>query len=450
MTETFAKFVSEYPHERLIESLDRRFTDRLTGEFKLYTGVDRISSAHSKIARLERVVSILRRMAKRGRKGSASCFTVSPSRRFSIAKPKGGKRFITAPTINSIIFQTPTAEYIATRLDPIFCESSFAYRKGRSAKAAVKLLSRKLENQRWVLDADIQSFFDTVSHDRLLELLTHHFGDDKLLHTLVRRFLKAGWLDHPVRRTGRIRSARTGYTPRRVGLPQGGVLSGVLANLFLHELDCMMWRSFPTLTYIRYADDFIVLGQTQAEILEAYAAVSVWLYQNGLTMHPAKTRILNVDNIRHSSGRQYLDFLGYRFKDNHVIISPTNFKKMKNRLSEVIHKWKGSNTNFSNLIWLLNRRINGKLFEDDDPNYFRGLNWTRYFSEVSHVEQFKQLDSWLNKRLMHEAHNLNVPFQRFDHEGNGLRTFVGLHFQMRRLSKKKMMTVVPDSLPGTQ
>ena len=177
-------------------------------------------------------------------------------------------------------------------LEPIFetefAEHSYGFRPGRGAKDALLKVGHD-----WVVAADLKSYFDTIPHERLLALLKARVADGRVL-ALVESFLRAGVLEET-----------KGWQPTECGTPQGGVISPLLANLYLDPLDHQMARAGCEM--VRYADDFVILCRTQAEAQRALAAVSAWVSEAGLTLHPEKTRVVDA---RAPGG---FDFLGYHF-----------------------------------------------------------------------------------------------------------------------------------------
>ena len=169
-------------------------------------------------------------------------------------------------------------------LEPIFeadfAEHSYGIRPGRGAKDALRRVDTLLQaGHHWVVDADLKSYFDTIPHARLMALVKARVADGRVL-ALVESFLRAGVLE-----------ATKGWQPTERGTPQGGVISPLLANLYLTPLDHQMAAAGYEM--VRYADDFVILCRTEAEAQAALAAVAAWVRAAGLTLHPEKTRIVD-------------------------------------------------------------------------------------------------------------------------------------------------------------
>jgi len=184
-------------------------------------------------------------------------------------------------------------------LEPIFeakfFDNSHGFRPGRSALDAVRWVKRGLEKGYvWVVDADIKGYFDSIPHDRVLDAVNEEVADGSVLR-LVRMFLESG-----VWEEGEVYESET-------GTPQGGVISPLLANIYLHPLDEAFWAELPEVVYVRYADDFVVLCRSRAAAERALEKVR-WIVEGrlGLKLHPEKTRIVHLE--------EGFDFLGYHFE----------------------------------------------------------------------------------------------------------------------------------------
>lgn len=425
----------------LEKAIRNRFYDRLKKRERAYTGLDGVTSNYFRQHSSEMVNTVLNRMLT-PTANSKSRFTFTPSKRFEIPKknaPPGETRPISAASISSIICQTPIADFMVNHLDGGYSNCSYGYRKGRSAKHAVKVVRQAiLSGKTWVLDADIQKFFDSVNHDVLLELVNERFPDDELLGTLIRRFLKTGHVSTNFDKKPRnIRSKKHGYTPCHSGIPQGGILSGLLANLYLDEMDKLIESQFPNVTYVRYADDFVLLSKNKTDVIKAGKLIQKFLQQQRmLTLHREKTRTVNLHTNRFHGGSEFFDFLGYRYTLHKLLIKPKNISVMKARISEIAYKWSNSADSVENLSYLLQRRLEGYLLDDEGPRTrFLGRNWLRYFSLISNVSQLKELDSFLIKTVMHALRKRRINLRRSAVIDLQLPSFVRLHYKMRRMAK---------------
>jgi RNA-directed DNA polymerase len=212
--------------------------------------------------------------------------------------PKPGsseKRPLGIPTVRDRVVQAALLLVLEPIFENDFHEHSYGFRPGRSAQQAAGVVLGHLKAGRLrVVDADLKSYFDSIPHERLLAAVRRRVTDGRVL-SLIEQFLKAGVMED-----------RRLTTPE-AGTPQGGVISPLLANIYLDALDQEMAKAGWSM--VRYADDFVILCQTSEEADQALAAVQRWTTQAGLTLHPTKTRIVDL-----GLPDAWFDFLGYRFK----------------------------------------------------------------------------------------------------------------------------------------
>jgi RNA-directed DNA polymerase len=261
-------------------------------------GVDGESLAQFDADRKNNLYKIWNRMA------SGSYFP-PPVRLVEIEKDGGGIRPLGIPTVADRIAQGVVKLVLEPRVDPQFHPDSFGYRPGKAALAAVRLARQRCWAYDWVIDLDIKGFFDNLPHDLVERAVARH------TELAWVRLYVARWLRAPVQR------ADGTLVPRTKGTPQGGVISPVLANLFLHyALDCWLQRHFPVVPFERYADDVIVHCRSEREAQTVLAAIRTRLAECGLELHPTKTRIVYCKDGRRR--REYpqtsFDFLGYTFQ----------------------------------------------------------------------------------------------------------------------------------------
>lgn len=208
--------------------------------------------------------------------------------------PKGEGRFrhLAIPTVKDRVLQTAVAQLLTRLIDPSFDDASFGYRTGRSVRqATTRIVACREQGLSWVLDADIRDYFDTIHHPTLLAMLRQRLPDDSLTS------LVAHWLAAPVLETGML-------TPRRQGVAQGSPLSPLLANLYLHPLDCAMGAA--DFTLIRYADDFLVMCRSRAQAEAALVLTRSELRRLRLELNEEKTRVTHF--------QAGFRFLGVRFE----------------------------------------------------------------------------------------------------------------------------------------
>jgi RNA-directed DNA polymerase len=212
--------------------------------------------------------------------------------------PKPGsqeKRPLGVPTVRDRIVQGAVLQVIEPIFEGEFAAQSYGFRPGKGCKDALRRVDKLLKSGKyWVLDADLKSYFDTIPHERLMERVGEKVSDGKVL-SLIEGMLQAGVMD-----------TVEGWQATRQGSPQGAVISPLLSNIYLNGLDWKMARK--GFEMVRYADDFVVLCASQQEAQKALEEISQWVEENGLKLHPTKTRIVD------ASQRGGFDFLGYHFE----------------------------------------------------------------------------------------------------------------------------------------
>ena len=226
------------------------------------------------------------------------------TRYVEIDKADGGKRILGIPALTDRIAQGVAKAYIEPRLEAIFHDDSYGYRPNRSAHDAIEQARKRCWRYDWVIDVDIKAFFDTIDHEQLLKAVSMNITEPWIL-LYIKRWLKAPMEN----KDGQL-------IERERGLPQGGVASPILANLFLHyAFDKWMKKSFPDAPYERYADDLLIHVKTKKRADQILEALKQRMMDVKLELHPEKTKIAYCkDSSRKEEFDQVrFDFLGFTF-----------------------------------------------------------------------------------------------------------------------------------------
>jgi RNA-directed DNA polymerase len=271
------------------------------------------------------------------------------------------KRPLGIPTVRDRVVQGAIRLVIEPIFERQFAEHSYGFRPGRGCKDALRRVDALLQaGCHWVVDADLQSYFDTIPHDKLMNLIEAKISDGRVLD-LIRRYLTQEILDTAAR-----------WTPEQ-GSPQGAVLSPLLSNIYLDPLDHLMADA--NIEMVRYADDFVLLCRSERDARDSLALVQQWTAQAGLTLHPEKTRLVD------ATQRGGFDFLGYHFERGYKWPAPKSLKKFKDAIRSKTRRTSGHS--LGTIISDVNRTVQG---------------WFEYFKH-SHKTTFAPLDKWIRMRI---------------------------------------------------
>jgi len=279
--------------------------------------------------------------------------------------PKPGtteKRPLGIPVVRDRVVQTALRNVIEPIFERDFAEHSYGFRPRRGAKDALRRVDELLKGgYHWVVDADIKGYFDSIPHQKLMAKVATKISDGRVLK-LIESYLKAGVIE-----------GMKGWEATRQGTPQGGVVSPLLANLYLDELD---WRlANAGMEMVRYADDFVVLSRSEAEAQRGLELISQWMQAAQLQLHPQKTKIID------ATQRGGFEFLGYHFERGYKWPRRKSERKVRETLRQ------------------RTRRTNGQSLEC----IIAGLNpilrgWYNYFRHGK-IHTLKNLDGWVRGRL---------------------------------------------------
>jgi RNA-directed DNA polymerase len=236
---------------------------------------------------------------------SSGCYFPEPVKAVAIPKKSGGERILGVPTVTDRVAQTVVKQVIEPIIEAKFLPDSYGYRPGRSALEAIGVTRERCWRYDWVLEFDVKGLFDNIDHARLLRALRKHVACEWAMLYIGR------WLTAPLQLADGTRVQRTR------GTPQGGVVSPMAANLFMHyAFDVWMTRTSPDTPWCRYADDGLVHCRSEQEAQAIKAALEARLRQCGLELHPDKTKIVYCkDGERKGTyPNTQFDFLGYTFR----------------------------------------------------------------------------------------------------------------------------------------
>jgi len=316
-------------------------------------------------------------------------------REVEIPKKDGKKRKLGIPTLRDRIAQQVVKEYMEERIDKIFHENSYGYRPMKSAHQAIEAVRQNCYKQDWVLDMDIKSFFDEIDHELMLRAV-EYLMKEKWVKMYVER-----WLKMPVHKKDGTIMEKQGK-----GTPQGGVISPLLANIYLHfTLDLWISRNLPKVSFVRYADDIIIHCSSKLEAEKILAAVKARLAETKLQIKEEKTRIVYCKDYHRKENHEDVkfEFLGFSYqprarkaegcRNTFMAFTAEISQSSQKRIREEIRSeklWRNTRIEINEIAGNFNPRIRGWI------NYYGKYSKRTLRSVMMSIE--KRLIKWIMRK----------------------------------------------------
>jgi RNA-directed DNA polymerase len=309
-----------------------------------------------------------------------------------IPKKAGGTRTLGIPTVTDRIAQMVVKLYFEPSVEPFFHQDSYGYRPNKSAIQALEITRKRCWKYNWVLEFDIKGLFDNIDHGLLMKAVEKH-TNIKWIKLYIERWLKAPF------------QTKEGVVERSSGTPQGGVISPVLANLFLHyTFDKWMTIKHPNNPFARYADDAVIHCKTEDEAIRVLESLNNRMNECKLELHPTKTRIVYCKDEDRKENHQNIsfDFLGYTFRPRrsknrwgkHFInFTPAISNRSKKSIRQKVRDWKlqlKAEKDLTDLSNMFNSKIKGWI------NYYGKFYKSEMYSTLRHIN--KALIMWARRK----------------------------------------------------
>ncbi|HEV7737792.1 MAG TPA: group II intron reverse transcriptase/maturase [Chlamydiales bacterium] len=317
-------------------------------------------------------------------------------REVEIPKKDGKLRKLGIPTVRDRIAQEVVKRYMEQRVDERFHPNSYGYRPLKSSRQAIEQVRQNCLKLDWVIDMDISKFFDEINHELLLKAV-----DAMELENWVKMYVQR-WLQMKV-----VKADGTIYDRGNKGTPQGGVISPLLANLFLHYgLDKWLEKNYPQIRFVRYADDAVVHCKEKSEAEQLLSAIRERMKEIGLRLNDEKTRIVYCKDYRRKQNHEHVQFgfLGFSYqprqtqvKGNRFMaftaeISKDNQKKIREKIRETV-KWRNTTKKIEQIAEELNSKLRGWI------NYFELYSKRQLRKTMFYLEE--KLVKWLSRKHKH-------------------------------------------------
>jgi group II intron reverse transcriptase/maturase len=365
-------------------------------------GIDQISIADFEKELAKNLYKIWNRLA------SGSYFP-PPVREVEIPKKDGKVRKLGIPTVGDRVAQTVVKDYVEPEIDKLFDENSYGYRPHKSAHQALERVKTNCSEYSWVIDLDIKGFFDNIDHRLLMKAVERHIKEKWVLMYIKR------WLEMPIQlATGEIKQKEG------KGTPQGGVISPLLANLFLHyAFDVWIRRTFTKVEFARYADDVIIHCQTKKQAEYILDKTRKRMRECLLELHPLKTKLVYCKDYKRKEEYENVqfNFLGYSFQPRTTIskVDKKPFLKFDLGISRESRKKIGEDIIKLNI----DRSTNQTIEEIADKLNPKLQGWINYYGKFRRYEMNKifrrlnkRLVKWIQNRYKHLRGKLQKAYGR--------------------------------------